>query len=59
MSEYLKITLLLSKIGLILLLALAMIIGIDLINRSRCYNLPLNDFYNDKSCIKYVEDLDE
>lgn len=26
------------------------------INENRCYNLPLNEFYQDKSCLKYVEE---
>ena len=26
------------------------------INENRCYNLPLNEFYKDKSCLKYVEE---
>lgn len=26
------------------------------INENRCYNLPLNKFYQDKSCLKYVEE---
>lgn len=31
----------------------------DKINQERCYNLPLNDFYKDESCLKYVEKLNE
>ena len=26
------------------------------INENKCYNLPLNEFCQDKSCLKYVEE---
>lgn len=26
------------------------------INENKCYNLSLNEFYQDKSCLKYVEE---
>lgn len=26
------------------------------INENKCYNLPLNKFYQDESCLKYVEE---
>lgn len=40
-----------------IILALILLIVLDKINEDRCYNLPLNDFYKDKSCKKYVEKL--
>lgn len=44
-----------TSIALIILL----LVALDKINEARCYHLPLNDFYNDKSCLKYTENLDE
>lgn len=32
-------------------------IASDKYNRERCYNLPLNKFYADNSCLKYKEVL--
>ena len=46
---------LITVIALIILL----LVALDKINEARCYHLPLNDFYNDKSCLKYTEELDE
>ncbi len=43
------------SISLIVLLSIIL----DKLNQERCYNLPLNTFYKDKSCLKYVEELDE
>lgn len=44
-----------TSIALIIVLSIAL----DKLNKERCCNLPLNDFYNDKSCLKYKEDLYE
>lgn len=46
----------LNFIELILLIAVSIIIVIVLgkrANKIRCYNLPLNDFYNDVACKEY------
>lgn len=46
----------LNFIELILLIAVSIIIVIVLgkrANKIRCYNLPLNDFYNDVKCKEY------
>ena len=32
---------------------------LDTMNRDRCYELPLNEFYNDNSCLKYFMELEE
>ncbi len=32
-------------------------IAADKYNQERCYNLPLNEFYADNSCLKYKEVL--
>jgi len=32
-----------------------LIMAVEKIDENRCYNLPLNDFYRDKSCLKYKE----
>ncbi len=43
-------------VELIFLIFLAMFIVIILgkrANKNRCYNLPLNDFYNDVKCKEY------
>lgn len=42
-------------IALILLLPIIL----DKLNQERCYNLPLNTFYEDESCLKYTEVLDD
>lgn len=65
MNKVLKIEYILSIIGLTMItIGLFMIIIdklnmviVDKINQERCYNLPLNDFYKDKSCLKYKERL--
>jgi len=41
----------------IILALMVLIIVLDKINEERCYNLPLNEFYNDNSCLKYRERL--
>lgn len=43
--------------SIVLIISLTMVL--DKLNEERCYNLPLNDFYNDKTCLKYTENLDE
>ncbi len=65
MGKVLKIEHILSIIGLtMIIVGLFMIIIdklnmviVDKINQERCYNLPLKDFYGDKSCLKYKERL--
>lgn len=42
-------------ISITILIALFKFIS-NKINENRCYNLPLNEFYQDKSCLKYVEE---
>lgn len=40
----------------IILILMGIIISIDIperINKERCFNLPLNEFFEDKSCEKY------
>ncbi len=32
---------------------------LDTINKYRCYELPLNEFYNDNSCLKYRIEIEE
>lgn len=41
----------------IILSLIVLIIVLDKVNEDRCYNLPLNEFYQDKSCLKYRERL--
>lgn len=65
MKKVLKIECILSIIGLTMITTGLFMIIIDKlnvviadkINQERCYNLPLNDFYRDKSCLKYKERL--
>lgn len=65
MKKVLKIECILSIIGSTMITAGLFMIIIDKlnvviadkINQERCYNLPLNDFYRDKSCLKYKERL--
>lgn len=47
-----KIILISIIVALLLLTVIA-----DKLNEKRCYNLPLNEFYKDNSCKKYVEKL--
>lgn len=42
-------------ISITILIALFNVIS-NKINENRCYNFPLNEFYQDKSCLKYVEE---
>jgi hypothetical protein len=45
-----------SIIGILLFFAIVCLIiyqSIDLANNYRCNNLPLNEFFKDKSCNKY------
>lgn len=52
----------LSTIAILLTLIVIKEVSIvvaEKLNRNRCYNLPLNDFYNDKTCLQYKENLDE
>lgn len=42
-------------ISITILIALFKFIS-NKINENRCYNLPLNEFYQDKSCLKYMEE---
>lgn len=43
------------SIALIIVLSIVL----DKLNQERCYNLPLNTFYEDKSCLKYRESSKE
>lgn len=51
------------KIFIIIVTSIALIIlllvALDKINEARCYNLPLNTFYEDQSCLRYKEKIDE
>lgn len=57
MSKELKIIAIIITLILILLVAIITIVVVDNINKEKCYNMPLNDFYRDKSCLKYKERL--
>lgn len=57
MSKELKIITVIIAVMAILLLAILIFIKLDKKNQDRCYNLPLNEFYSDKSCLRYKEVL--
>lgn len=57
MSKELKIITVIIAVMAILLLAILIFIKLDKKNQDRCYNLPLNEFYGDKSCLRYKEVL--
>lgn len=49
-------------LGIVVTLAILIKIVIFILSKveeSICYNLPLNEFYNTPTCLKYVENLDE
>lgn len=50
-----------SLIGIVIVFIRLSLINkaIDKINEERCYNLPLNEFYEDKSCLKYTQTWEE
>lgn len=54
-----KVVIALAIVITSIVLIIVLSIALDKLNKERCYNLPLNDFYNDKSCLKYMEELDE
>lgn len=57
MSKVLKIVTIVITFIIILLAIVIAFVAIDEVNKEKCYNLPLNDFYRDKSCLKYKERL--
>ncbi len=57
MSKELKIIIVIIAAMTILLFTILIFIRVDKKNQERCYNLPLNEFYNDKSCLRYKEVL--
>lgn len=42
----------------IILIGIGLSVINEKVNKNRCYELPLNDFYNTPSCHKYVEELE-
>lgn len=56
-NNILAITILTLIIAIIMVKAFTFLV--DKINQERCYNLPLNDFYKDKSCMKYTQIWEE
>lgn len=52
-----KVMIALSIIIILIVLIIVLCGILDKLNQERCYNLPLNDFYNDISCLRYKEDL--
>ena len=57
MSKVFKIEYMLITVGLMMIMIGLFIILLNKLNQERCYNLPLNDFYKNKSCLKYKERL--
>lgn len=57
MNKILRIEYILSIIGLAMIIIGLSIMILSEFNQERCYNLPLNEFYRDKSCLKYKERL--
>lgn len=54
-SKMKKVVIALTIVITSIILIIVLSIVLDKLNRERCYNLPLNTFYNDKSCLKYIE----
>lgn len=59
MSEKIKIMYMILALGILTIVFYAITVVADKINQHRCYNLPLNEFYEDKSCLKYTEIWEE
>ncbi len=59
MSKGLKIIYVLLTIAIVTGIICLCMIAIYKLNEERCYNLPLNEFYKDKSCLKYTQTWDE
>ncbi len=57
MSKELKIIFFIIGLILCALIVTLAYVASDKYNQVRCYNLPLNEFYNDKSCLRYKERL--
>jgi len=47
----------LSVSGICMIILGLILIVLDSSNQRRCYNLPLNEFYNDNSCVNYFDDF--
>lgn len=43
---------------LIILAGIGLSIVNEIVDKNRCYELPLNDFYNTPSCQKYVKEFE-
>lgn len=57
MNKILRIEYMLITVGLMMIMIGLFIIALNELDQERCYNLPLNEFYKDKSCLKYKERL--
>lgn len=54
-----KLSYIIGGIGITMICIGIIIQCIDELNKRRCYNLPLNEFYEYKSCMKYTETWEE
>lgn len=54
-----KLAYVIGGIGITMICIGILIQCIGELNQKRCYNLPLNKFYEDKSCMKYTETWEE
>lgn len=52
-SKALEITGIITIVIVIITIILFLIAFKEMLNDHRCYNLPLNEFYQDKKCEKY------
>lgn len=56
MKDLYSIAMLLAITGILMFFLGFLLLCKDMIIEKQCYELPLNEFYKNKNCIKYVGD---
>ena len=51
--EY-NLALILASIGVVMIIAGLLMIGLESYKKERCYSMPLNQYVEDSSCTKYT-----